>query len=134
MSRTRPGSTFIGRRSHVPDTVYRFQPQFSDLDRDGHTDIVFSADSRTSQLFWNNGDGTFTDGTLAAGVGTDKSGMGSALGDYDRDGDLDWFVTAIFDTHVPRRESRQSAVSQQRQSHVYRRDDGGRRAKLRSGQ
>jgi hypothetical protein len=83
---------------HVSNTVYRFQPQFSDIDRDGHTDIVFSADDRTSQLFWNNGDGTFTDGTLPAGVGTDKSGMGSALGDYDGDGDLDWLVTAIFDT------------------------------------
>ena len=82
----------------VPNTVYRFQPQFTDLDRDGHTDIVFSADSRTSQLFWNNGDGTFTDGTSAAGVGTDKSGMGTTLGDYDHDGDLDWFITAIMDT------------------------------------
>jgi hypothetical protein len=82
----------------VPDTAYRFVPMFSDVDRDGHTDILFAADSRTSQLFWNNGDGTFTDGTLPAGVGTDKSGMGTALGDYDRDGDLDWFITAIFDT------------------------------------
>lgn len=81
-----------------PPNAYRFQPQFSDLDHDGHPDIVISADSRTSQLFWNNGDGTFTDGTLPAGVGTDKSGMGTALGDYDRDGDLDWFVTAIYDT------------------------------------
>jgi hypothetical protein len=81
-----------------PPNSYRFQPQFTDLDRDGQTDIVFSADSRTSQLFWNNGDGTFTDGTVAAGVGTDKSGMGTALGDYDRDGDFDWFVTAIYDT------------------------------------
>jgi len=81
-----------------PPNAYRFQPQFSDLDRDGRLDIVISADSRTSQLFWNNGDGTFTDGTLPAGVGTDKTGMGTALGDYDRDGDLDWFVTAIYDT------------------------------------
>jgi hypothetical protein len=81
-----------------PPNAYRFAPQFSDLDGDGRTDIVFSADSRTSQLFWNNGDGTFTDGTVAAGVGTDKSGMGSTLGDFDRDGDLDWFVTAIMDT------------------------------------
>jgi hypothetical protein len=83
----------------LPDTAYRFQPQFSDIDLDGHTDIIFSADSRTSQLFWNNGDGTFTDDTVPAGVGTDKSGMGSALADYDGDGDLDWFITAIYDTH-----------------------------------
>jgi hypothetical protein len=83
---------------HDSVNAYRFQPQFSDIDQDGHTDIVIVADERTSQLFWNNGDGTFTDGTMPAGVGTDKSGMGSALGDYDRDGDLDWFVTAIFDT------------------------------------
>ena len=83
---------------NVPNTAYRFQPQFSDIDRDGHTDILFSSDDRTSQLFWNNGDGTFTDGTIPAGVGTDKSGMGTALADYDRDGDLDWFITAIFDT------------------------------------
>lgn len=85
---------------HVQNVVYRFQPQFSDVDRDGHVDILFSADDRTSQLFWNKGDGTFVDGTIAAKVGTDKSGMGSALGDYDGDGDLDWFVTAIYDTPV----------------------------------
>lgn len=82
---------------HYPDTAYRFQPSFSDIDRDGHVDILLVSDERTSQLFWNNGDGTFTDGTVPAGVGTDKSGMGSALGDYDRDGDLDWFITAIYD-------------------------------------
>jgi hypothetical protein len=82
----------------ISSASFRFQPQFSDLDRDGRTDILFSSDSHTSQLFWNNGDGTFVDGTVPAGVGTDKSGMGTALGDYDNDGDLDWFVTAIMDT------------------------------------
>jgi hypothetical protein len=85
---------------HVQNIVYRFQPQFADIDLDGQSDILFSADDGTSQLFWNNGNGTFTDGTIPAGVGTDKSGMGSALGDYDRDGDLDWMVTAIYDTTV----------------------------------
>lgn len=89
-------------RSSLLDSVnvYRFQPQFADLDRDGHTDVLFTGDHLTSQLFWNNGDGTFTDGTVPAGVGTDKSGMGTALGDYDRDGDLDWFITNIFDGFV----------------------------------
>ena len=37
----------------------------------------------------------FTDGTIPAGIGTEKHGMGSTVGDYDGDGDLDWFVTSV---------------------------------------
>ena len=74
-----------------------FASSFADLDDDGWPDLVVAADFGTSKLFWNNRNGTFTDGTLAAGVGSDENGMGSAIGDYDGDGDLDWFVTAIFD-------------------------------------
>jgi hypothetical protein len=60
-----------------------------------HLDLAIASDFFTSQLFWNNGDGTFTDGTIPAGVGTDFNGMGSTFGDYDGDGDLDWFITNI---------------------------------------
>jgi hypothetical protein len=77
--------------------AYRHTSTFSDLDRDGHPDLVIAGDFGTSQLFWNNGDGTFTDGTLAAGVGTDEDGMGTTIGDYDGDGRLDWFITALVD-------------------------------------
>ncbi len=72
-----------------------FTSSFSDLDGDGWPDLAIAADFRTSQLFWNNGDGTFTDGTLEAGVNLEANGMGSAIGDYNGDGLLDWFVTAI---------------------------------------
>ncbi len=75
--------------------TWRFTPRFVDLDRDGHLDLAIASDFETSQLFWNNGDGSFTDGTLPAGVGTDFNGMGSTFADYDRDGDLDWFITNI---------------------------------------
>ena len=87
------GSGLDQFRHHTND--YRFSPRFADMDNDGLDGIVIAADITTSQLFWNNGDGTFTDGTIAASVGTDDSGMGSAVADFDADGDLDWFVTAI---------------------------------------
>ena len=77
--------------------AFPFTPRFADLDDDGWPDLVITADFGTSRLFWNDGDGTFTDGTVAAQVGGDEDGMGSAIGDYDGDGRLDWFVTSIFD-------------------------------------
>ena len=49
---------------------------FGDYGRDGWLDLAVSGDFGTSRLFWNRGDGTFDDGTLAAGVGSDEHGMG----------------------------------------------------------
>ncbi len=79
------------------DGVWAFASTFTDLDDDGWLDLAVAADFGTSRLYWNNGDGTFRDGTAEAGVGTDENGMGSTFGDYDGDGDLDWFVTSIDD-------------------------------------
>lgn len=70
--------------------------QFVDLDGDGWQDLAVTSDYGTSRLFWNDGDGTFTDGTSEAGVGTDENGMGSVVVDVDGDGLLDWFVTGIY--------------------------------------
>ena len=72
-----------------------FAGRFTDLDRDGHMDLAVAADFGQSKLYWNRGDGTFLDGTDASGANEDDSAMGSALGDYDRDGDLDWFLGNI---------------------------------------
>ncbi|MEK7379440.1 MAG: VCBS repeat-containing protein, partial [Gemmatimonadota bacterium] len=46
-----------------------------------------------SVLYRNNRDGTFTDVTDRAGVGSRGLGMAAAWGDYDNDGWLDLFVT-----------------------------------------
>jgi hypothetical protein len=81
----------------MPFGVFAFSSSFTDLDDDGFPDLVIAGDFETSHLFWNGGDGTFSEGTIAAGVGTDENGMGSTVGDFDGDGRLDWFVTAIFD-------------------------------------
>jgi len=65
-----------------------------DFNNDSWPDIYISNDSEASYLFWNNQDGTFTEGGMIAGVGTsmdgrNQSGMGVAAGDYNRDGYLD---------------------------------------------
>jgi hypothetical protein len=74
--------------------TYVLSAGWADLDGDGFPELLLASDFRTSRLYWNDGDGSFTDGTVAAGVGTDDNGMGSAVGDFDGDGDLDWFVTS----------------------------------------
>jgi hypothetical protein len=72
-----------------------FASTFSDLDDDGFADLLVASDFGTSRLYWNNGDGSFSDGTRTAGVGLDENAMGHSVGDYDGEGDLDWFVTSI---------------------------------------
>jgi len=74
-----------------------------DYDQNGLLDLylVNSAPTRVytpsqplrSALYKNNGDGTFTDVTVKAGVAAkDLFGMGVAVGDYDNDGFPDLFV------------------------------------------
>jgi hypothetical protein len=75
--------------------VYVFSPAFVDMDLDGHVDLLWAADFGYSKLWWNDGDGTFTDGTGAAMIGTGSNEMGSTIGDYDGDGLPDWYVTSI---------------------------------------
>jgi hypothetical protein len=79
-------------------TVYQsnsFTPRFVDFDRDGHADILVASDFGSSKLFWNNGDGTFTDGTPAIDSSMGNSDMGVAIGDIDGNGLLDFFTSDI---------------------------------------
>ena len=81
--------------SHGP--VYAFGASFADLDADGWPDLYVTGDFGTSRLFWNDGDGTFTESTEQSGVGTEENGMGSATADVDGDGYLDRFVSSVYD-------------------------------------
>jgi hypothetical protein len=77
---------------------------FLDYDNDGWMDIYLvnsgSADFFTptkplkNALYHNNHDGTFTEVTDKAGVGGGTFGMGVAVGDYDKDGWQDIYVTS----------------------------------------
>lgn len=77
--------------------VWGFANTLVDLDDDGLQELAVVGDFGTSRLFWNQGGSAFVDGTRRSGVGTDENGMGSTFGDIDGDGDLDWFVSSVFD-------------------------------------
>ncbi len=75
-----------------------------DYDQDGLYDLFLVQSSKTPAytppqplrcaLYRNNGDGTFTDVTEKAGVGSEGLyGQGCAVGDYDNDGYPDLYVT-----------------------------------------
>ncbi len=76
---------------------------FFDYDNDGDLDIYFvngaiqtdnpANRAQPNTLYRNNGDGTFTDVTEEAGVGSTAYGTGATVADYDNDGDLDLYVT-----------------------------------------
>ena len=77
---------------------------FLDYDRDGWQDILLvnGADwpghkkSRsTLHLYHNNGNGTFSDVTVRAGLDVEMYGMGVAVGDYNNDGFPDVLITCV---------------------------------------
>jgi hypothetical protein len=65
---------------------------FIDYDNDGYMDVFFAGDGTTDALYHNNGDGTFSDVSAAAGMKPLSNGHGIAWGDYNNDGLMDLFV------------------------------------------
>jgi enediyne biosynthesis protein E4 len=73
---------------------------FADYGGDGFTDIFVANDSVQSFLYHNNGNGTFTEVGLLAGVGYNEdgktfAGMGADFSDFDNDGYPDIVVTDL---------------------------------------
>ena len=75
---------------------YSFTPVFADFNNDRFPDILLSADYGYSKVLVNNAGTGYVDYTPP--TINDRSGMGGTVADYDNDGDLDWFVSAIGDT------------------------------------
>ena len=87
----------------VPDS-YGLGVIWADYDGDGDLDIYVANDSTANYLLENNGDKTFTETALLAGValsgdGKEQAGMGIDFGDYDNDGQLDLVVTNFSDDY-----------------------------------
>ncbi len=68
---------------------------WGDVDNDGRPDL-YVVKWGCNVLFHNNGDGTFTDITLKAGVGDCGNGNAAIFVDYDLDGNLDLMVGNYF--------------------------------------
>ena len=77
---------------------------FLDYDRDGWQDILLingadwpghKKNHSTLRLYRNNGNGTFTDVTVRAGLDIEMYGMGVAVGDYNNDGFPDILITCV---------------------------------------
>ncbi|HEX8351878.1 MAG TPA: CRTAC1 family protein [Pyrinomonadaceae bacterium] len=107
--RQRPDGTFedVSARAGVADPEGKgLGVVFADFDDDGRPDVFVANDNARQFLFRNKGDGTFEDVALVAGVGYDEhgksfAGMGVDAADYDNDGRVDVFVTALSNETYP---------------------------------
>lgn len=75
-------------------SVYTQGVVTGDIDNDGFREVFITTEDHDSNyLFYNNGDGTFTDISVSAGVFDGGNSASACFGDYNLDGLLDLYVT-----------------------------------------
>ncbi len=87
-----------------PSGYYGFAAVFVDVDDDGWVDLAVANDSVPNYLYHNHQDGTFDDVSYLSGFaltedGREQASMGIAVGDYNRDGKVDFYVAAFSDDY-----------------------------------
>src|SRR6266853_810712 len=83
---------------------YGFTAIFVSLNANGRPDLVVGNDSQPNYLYINKGDGTFEDDSYSSGFALNDDGreiasMGIAAGDYENNGQVDFFVTDFGDDY-----------------------------------
>ncbi len=98
--------TDVSKKAGVsdPQNYYGLASVFVDADDDGWLDLAVANDSVPRYLYRNRHDGTFEDVSYLSGFaltneGLAQASMGIAVGDYNRDGRLDFFVTTFSDDY-----------------------------------
>ena len=95
---------------NVENDRYSFACAWGDSNGNGLPDLFVANDFGTSQLYRNNGDGTFTVASEQAHVEGVGAGMGCAWADFDNDGRQDVYVPSMWEAAGQR-------VSGQKQFH-----------------
>jgi hypothetical protein len=102
----KPDGTFedVSEKSGVsdPGKYYGFSSVFVDVNDDGYVDLLVVNDSTPKQLYLNKHDGTFEEIGYPSGIalnenGREQAGMGVAVGDYNNDGLVDFYITNFSD-------------------------------------
>ena len=98
--------TDVSKKAGVsdPQGYYGLASVFVDLDDDGWLDLIVANDSVPRYLYRNRHDGTFEDMSYVSGfaltdTGLAQASMGVAVGDYNRDGRTDLYVTVFSDDY-----------------------------------
>jgi len=89
-----------------PNGAYGWSSVFVDVDDDGWLDLLVANDSVPNFLYRNNHDGTFKDDSYISGLAVNADGraqasMGIGIGDYNRDGKVDFHLTTFSADYKP---------------------------------
>lgn len=91
-----PVDEAAGLLDMVGNTDFTFSGIFADINHDRQPDILMAADFASSQVYLNSGQQRFVRNTAQHQI-RDENAMGADVIDIDNDGDLDWFVSSIWD-------------------------------------
>ncbi|MEW6087760.1 MAG: FG-GAP-like repeat-containing protein [bacterium] len=84
----------VTNQSNLHSSAYGRFATFSDIDNDGDEDLYIVHAYDKNILYRNEGNGTFSDITVASGTGDVSQGYAAVFFDYDNDGFLDLFTAA----------------------------------------
>ena len=90
-------SSAQGFVNYASDSVreVNFSSTFVDMDKDGDQDLLVSGDFINSQ-WYENVNGRYVDVTAQSMCCFGDNDMGTAFGDLDKNGYLDWFITSVW--------------------------------------